>query len=153
MKSSSSQTHKNQPAFDYQSAPGFLIRRLQQNAVAAFQARTGEWDLSPLQFAALNALVLVPDCDQASLAELICLDAATTGAVLARLEQKSFIARSPDPTDKRRKRLAITAEGSNTLREMTSAVAAAQDDMLGPLSPSERSQFLSLITKLTQSAT
>ena len=40
--------------------PGHLIRRLQQIAVALFMAETKEFDITPIQYAALLAVRLHP---------------------------------------------------------------------------------------------
>ena len=76
--------------------PGHLVRRIHQISTATvLAARAEKWfDLTPVQFAALDALRHAPGIDQARLAEAIAKDRATIGAVVDRLEQKKLIARA-----------------------------------------------------------
>lgn len=74
--------------------PGHLIRRLHQlstQVFAAAMAEAGE-DLTPVQFAMIDALAAEPGLDQASLARAIGKDRATVGAVAERLAKKGLIA-------------------------------------------------------------
>jgi hypothetical protein len=55
-------------SFDFQHAPGHLIRRAHQVAVAIFMEETAGFDVTPVQFAILNALLEDPGEDQVTLA-------------------------------------------------------------------------------------
>jgi DNA-binding MarR family transcriptional regulator len=129
-------------------APGHLIRRCQQIAVAIFMEETREFDLTPVQYAALVVVRAQPGVDQTRLVNLIALDRSTIGNVVARLEAKKLIARRPGTADKRTKRLYPTTLGGTTLDAITGAVAAAQRRILTPLTPAERPQFMSMLTRL-----
>ena len=63
-------------SFDFQHAPGHLIRRAHQLAVAIFMEETAEFDVTPVQFAILNALIDVPGEDQVTLSGHVAFDAA-----------------------------------------------------------------------------
>jgi DNA-binding MarR family transcriptional regulator len=130
------------------AAPGHLIRRCQQIAVAIFMEETRDFDLTPVQYAALVVVRAQPGVDQTRLVNLIALDRSTIGNVVTRLESKKLIARRPGTLDKRTKRLYPTALGGTTLDAITGAVAAAQRRILTPLSPAERRQFMSMLTRL-----
>src|SRR3954463_7333079 len=97
--------------FDFHHAPGHLIRRAHQLAVAIFMEETAEFGVTPVQFAILNALIEDPGEDQVTLAGKVAFDAATFGSVIGRLETKGWVKRKPDSGDRRRKLLWITAEG------------------------------------------
>ena len=98
-------------SFNFQNAPGYLIRRAQQLAVAIFMEETAGFDVTPVQFAILNALMDDPGEDQITLSSRVAFDQATFGSVIARLEDKGWVQRQADPADKRRKLLWITDEG------------------------------------------
>jgi DNA-binding MarR family transcriptional regulator len=134
--------------FDVAAAPGHLIRRAQQIAVAIFADQLAASDITPVQFAILNALRDTPDIDQVTLAKRVAFDPATSGSVIGRLEAKGWVARQPHATDRRRKLLVVTPEGLQALASMQSAVAAVQSRILSPLSPAEQRQFVDLLTKL-----
>lgn len=135
-------------SFDFQHAPGHLIRRAHQLAVAIFVEETGDFDVTPVQFAILNALIDDPGEDQVTLAGKVAFDAATFGSVIGRLEAKGWVRREADEHDRRRKLLWITREGEQAARGMNRAVARAQNRILGPLDAAERRRLVQLLGKL-----
>ena len=72
-------------SFDLHKAPGHLARRAHQRTVAIFMEEAAAFDVTPVQFAILNALQGRPGEDQITRAGGVALDAATLGAVFARL--------------------------------------------------------------------
>jgi DNA-binding MarR family transcriptional regulator len=135
-------------AFDFRHAPGHLIRRAHQRAVAIFMDETAEFGVTPVQFAILNALIEDPGEDQITLAGKVAFDAATFGSVIGRLEAKGWVKRKADAQDRRRKLLWVTKEGEAAALAMKRAVAKAQTKILGPLEPAERDQLVALLDKL-----
>ena len=135
-------------AFDFQHTPGFLIRRLHQLTVAIFMEEMAAFDVTPVQFAILNALMAAPGSDQVTLASLVAFDAATSGSVIARLESKGWIRREPDENDKRRKLLWVTAQGKQMAQDMLAPVARAQQRILAPLTEEEQSRLMGMVKQL-----
>jgi DNA-binding MarR family transcriptional regulator len=137
-------------SFDFRHAPGHLIRRAHQVAVAVFMEETAEYDVTPVQFAILNSLIDSPGEDQVTLAREVAFDAATFGSVIARLESKGWVRREPDAADRRRKRLWIIADGEQAALSMKRAVTKVQSRLLSPLAPAERQQLLQLLDRLVE---
>ena len=135
-------------SFNFQHAPGHLIRRAQQLAVAIFMEETVGLDVTPVQFAILNALMDDPGEDQITLSGRVAFDPATFGSVISRLEAKGWVQRQADPMDKRRKLLWTTAEGEKVALQMKRAVGKAQQRIVGPLEVAERAQLNELLSKL-----
>ncbi|MBC5768619.1 MarR family winged helix-turn-helix transcriptional regulator [Ramlibacter albus] len=135
-------------AFDFRHAPGHLIRRAHQVAVAIFMEEMEDHDVTPVQFAILNALIDDPGEDQVTLARRVAFDAATSGSVIGRLEAKGWIRREADSNDKRRKLLWVTEEGAKAAQRMKRAVTKAQARILGPLDAAEREQLVTLLDRL-----
>ena len=135
-------------SFDFQHAPGHLIRRAHQVAVAIFMEETGSYDVTPVQFAILSALSEDPGEDQVTLAGKVAFDAATFGSVIGRLESKGWVRRQPDPDDRRRKLLWITPAGTEAAGKMKRAVNKVQSRILASLNTGERKQLLALLDKL-----
>ena len=125
-----------------------MIRRAHQLATSLFMQETAEFDVTPVQFAVLNALMETPGADQVTLAARVALDAATSGSVISRLEAKGWIRRKPDSTDKRRKLLWVTPAGVRAVQQMLVHVHRVQDQVLSTLNAKERVQFQSLLNKL-----
>lgn len=128
---------------------GHLIRRLQQHSTQVFQARTqaAGFDLTSVQFAALDAIGEQPGIDQASLAATISFDRATIGGVVDRLEHKGLVRRAVSAHDRRARQLHLTPEGRRLLAASRPVVEALQDEILARLSPRERAAFVALARK------
>ena len=134
--------------FDIAHAPGHLIRRAQQIAVAEFARATAELDVTPVQFAFLSAMRDTPGVDQITLAKQVAFDAATSGSVIGRLEAKGWVRREADTQDRRRKLLFVTPAGAAALAGMNAAVEQAQRNMLAPLAAKDQEVFMRLLAQL-----
>jgi DNA-binding MarR family transcriptional regulator len=128
---------------------GHLIRRLHQQSTQAFQAQTqaAGFDLTSVQFAALDAIAQQPGIDQASLAATISFDRATIGGVIDRLELKGLVQRVVSAQDRRARQLHLTPAGEQLLVASRPVVEALQAEILAPLSSAERATFVALARK------
>ncbi|MCI5109882.1 MAG: MarR family transcriptional regulator [Marivita sp.] len=129
--------------------PGHVIRRLNQMSTQVFAARMqaeGE-DLTPVQFAALNAIRANPGLDQAGIAALIAYDRATIGGVIERLLQKGYVDRAVSDRDRRARVITLTDTGDTAHARILPLVADLQADILSSLTPDERAQFMTLARK------
>ena len=128
--------------------PGYLFRRMQQIAVSIFVEECRDYDLTPVQYAALVAIHTHPGIDATRLSAVIAFDRSTLGNVIERLEAKDYIERKPAREDKRVKLLYLTRAGAALLRNIMPAVDGAQARMLLPLKPADRKTLLALLTQL-----
>ena len=135
-------------SFDFAKAPGHLVRRAQQIAVSLFMSELAAEDVTPVQFAILNAVMDTPGIDQITLAGRVAFDAATSGSVIGRLETKGWVKREPDKQDRRRKLLWLTPSGQEATLLMKTAVQRVQDTLLKPLNEEEALQLVGLLSKL-----
>jgi DNA-binding MarR family transcriptional regulator len=135
-------------SFDFAHAPGHLIRRAQQIAVAEFAREAADHDVTPVQFAFMNAMMDTPGVDQITLANRVAFDAATSGSVIGRLEAKGWVRREPDANDRRRKLLFVTPEGASALQRMNAAAERAQQNILAPLASQDQLTFMRLLAQL-----
>jgi DNA-binding MarR family transcriptional regulator len=135
-------------SFDFRHAPGHLIRRAHQVAVAIFMEETAPFEVTPVQFAILNALLEDPGEDQVTLARKVAFDAATFGSVITRLEGRGWVRREPDAADRRRKLLWVTEEGAEAARRMKRSVGKVQARILQPLDAAEQAQLVALLDRL-----
>lgn len=129
--------------------PGHAIRRLNQMSTQVFATRMQEkgFDLTPVQFAALDAIRATPGLDQASIAAKIAYDRATIGGVIERLLQKGYVARVVSEKDRRARVITLTEEGEHAYLRILPVVAELQKDILANLTAEERKVFLSLASK------
>jgi len=132
--------------------PGHLIRRLHQVSTQIFhqRVRAAGYDITPVQFAALDALRHKPGIDQAGLAEAIAKDRATVGDVADRLVQKGLVSRTVSRHDKRARELTITDKGEATITALLPVVEQLQKEILPGLDDAEFRQFVALAAKATR---
>lgn len=133
---------------DLESLPGYYIRRLQQIAVAIFIQETEAHGLTPVQYAALQAVSNAPGLDQRTLARTIGFDTSTMAGVIDRLEARGLMLRNASPTDRRVRRLTATPQGLVLLAQVLPDVLRAQERMLAPLPKAERIEFMRMLRTL-----
>jgi MarR family transcriptional regulator, lower aerobic nicotinate degradation pathway regulator len=136
-------------SFDFSQAPGYLIRRAHQTSMAIFSEELGSYEVTSLQFAILQTLVDEPGADQITVAQRVALDAATSGSVIMRLEERGWLRREPSPLDRRRKLLWLTAEGEKMAMDMKKPARKVQQRLLAGLSEAEKGQFLEMLKKIS----
>jgi DNA-binding MarR family transcriptional regulator len=130
--------------------PGHLIRRLQQRSTQLFQLAMKQmgYDLTSVQFAAMQVLKENPGLEQAQMAELIAYDRATIGGVIDRLEKKGYVLRVVSPQDRRAREVSLTESGEAVLADVYPVIEALQQDILQKLDSAEQQQFLTLAKKV-----
>lgn len=131
---------------------GHLIRRLHQQSTQVFSQRTqaAGFDLTPVQFAALDAIQANPATDQATVAEMIAYDRATIGGVIDRLEQKGWVKRVVSERDRRARELSLSPEGARIHAALLPIVQELQNDILQPLNEDEQAAFLALASRVVR---
>lgn len=133
---------------DVYAAPGHLIRRSQQIAVAIFLDEMRAHDITPIQYAALVAIETHPGIDQSTLVNLIAIDRSTVGVALRRLEERGLLARVTPKHNQRIKQLFIAPAGGELLRASRDTIDRVQERILAPLSARERATFMGLLARL-----
>lgn len=134
---------------------GHLIRRLNQLSTHVFLKHMQQigLDLTPVQFAALDAISTYPGIDQAGVAAKIAYDRATIGGVIDRLENKGYVARTISQRDRRARELRFTDLGRSVYDQTLPVVTALQDEILPGLRPEERARFQELARKAIDNMT
>ncbi len=133
---------------DVYTKPGHLFRRMQQIAISIFMEECKDFDLTPVQYAALVAIRAFPGIDATRLSAVIAFDRSTLGSVIERLEAKTFIERESASYDKRVKLLYLTKAGAVILKDVMPSIDRAQARMLKPLKASDRNALLALLSRL-----
>ena len=133
---------------DIDLQPGYVIRRLHQISVGIFLQSVGEGGVTPVQYAALQVVSNLPGIDQRTLARNIALDTSTTGGVVDRLEARGWLERRTSPQDRRARQLFLTRAGDQTLAETIPAMLRAQEQILAPLTESQRKVFMRMLQVL-----
>jgi DNA-binding MarR family transcriptional regulator len=71
-------------------------------------------------------------------------------AAVNELADRDLVERAPDPADRRRNIISLTAAGKRQLRRLERQLAARQDELLAPLSPDDRQRLTELLTTLLE---
>lgn len=127
---------------------GHLLRRAHQRASAIFQEIMEE-GLTPQQYAALVKIRDFGKVSQNRLGRAVAMDPATSQGVTQRLVAKRLVRREPDPSDRRRALLSLTAEGAAVVERLIPLGVRITRDTLQPLTHVEQERFLALLKKIT----
>ncbi|MDE3206133.1 MAG: MarR family transcriptional regulator [Acidobacteriota bacterium] len=134
--------------------PPARLRRLaswQANKVSVIGARITARHM-PLRtrsdFAVLAALEEYGALSQADLGRRLGVDRNEISGVVTRLETGRHVDRQPDPADRRRNVVTLTASGRSYLEQIQEHADAAQEELLAALDPAERLRLNRLLTKL-----
>lgn len=101
-------------------------------------------------YSLLAALSEVGATSQADLGRRIGLDRSDVTAAVTDLEAKGCLERTPDPADRRRNLVRITADGKAFLAGLDAEVAAAQEELLAPLAPEEREALVGMLVRVVE---
>ena len=126
---------------------GFLLRRASQRHVAIFSEHMGE-EVTPTRWAVLAKLYEAGPSSQNRLGRSTAMDAATIKGVVDRLIERGLIETQPDPTDARRRVIALSETGRRLVERSVEQAHAITRRTLDPLEPSERAALLGLLRKL-----
>ena len=133
--------------FSLLSAPGYLLRRNNQRSVDIFSQYVGT-DVTRQQIGTLLALERNPGASQRDLVDATGVDKSTLKEMLNRMVERGWVARKRDATDSRAWTMSLTIEGRDLLLERIEKVAAAQQEMLRPLSSDDRATLLRCLRAL-----
>jgi DNA-binding MarR family transcriptional regulator len=100
------------------------------------------------QFLLLEQLKLLSQTSQAELAEALALDPSNLATIAADLVDRGLVERDRDDVDRRRYVLRLSRAGEQLLRRTEGAMAASENDLLGPLDDSQREQLYALLRRL-----
>ena len=98
----------------------------------------------------LAALQEFGPASQASLGRRTAMDRSDVAAAVNELVSSGLARRAPDPADRRRNVVSITPAGAAHLRRLEELLADVQDELLIPLSPSERRQLVRLLSRIVE---
>ncbi len=137
-----------------QGMAGHLIRRLNQVSTQVFTKgmQAAGYDLTSVQFAAMDAIREEPGIDQATVAAKIAYDRATIGGVIDRLVQKGLVERTVSKRDRRAREVRLTLAGEMLFADILPLVRALQADILPGLTEGQRATFLALARQAVATA-
>ncbi len=88
-----------------------------------------------------------PD-SQVQIGQRCGIDQSDMHTMLNELVDQGHVARTPDPADRRRNLITLTPAGHRRLEALDTTLTEVQDDILAPLSPTERATLTTLLTRI-----
>ena len=128
--------------------PSWLVNQTAVPATSLVSAALASADARRYHYKVLAALDEYGPASQATLSRRCAIDRSDMVATVNELTERGFVERAPDPADRRRNVVTLTRKGRGHLRKLDRLVADAQDELLAPLSPSERTQLVDLLTRI-----
>ncbi len=126
---------------------GFLLRRVSQRHLTIFAQSIPQ--VTTTQFAMLARLAELGPRSQNALGRETAMDAATTKGVVDRLARQGLVATSPDPSDGRRRIVALTDAGTALFAKLAPLALEISARTEAPLTPAEAAMLKSLLLRLT----
>ena len=131
------------------------VLALQQTTHVTLHALSSALADLRLTAAEINALANLAERGALSVSQLSAetgTKASTLTNVLDRLEQRGYLVRELDATDRRSFRLVLTASGSAIADRVIAVVAELEDRALGSLSASQLAGFHAVMTALREAS-
>ncbi|MGW0531424.1 MarR family winged helix-turn-helix transcriptional regulator [Streptomyces sp. NPDC003032] len=97
----------------------------------------------------LSAVADLGPVAQAELGRSVLLDPKDMVGVINDLQAEGLVDRAPDPADRRKNAITITAKGKRLVARCAEAAERANGELLAPLSAAERERFLEMLTRIS----
>jgi DNA-binding MarR family transcriptional regulator len=121
---------------------GFLVHDVARLMRVAYDRRTRELGLTRSQWWVLNNLYFHEGITQSELADLLDIEKPTLGRLLDRLEDKGWLERRGDPSDRRAKRVYLTGNVQGLMQTLRRLAADLRASALDGLDEVERERLL-----------
>ncbi|MEV0368814.1 MarR family winged helix-turn-helix transcriptional regulator [Streptomyces sp. NPDC050636] len=101
-----------------------------------------------MHHAVLSAVAELGPVSQAELGRTLSIDPKDMVAIVNDLQKDELVTRTPDPNDRRKNAIEISAEGQRRLRRTQRLGDQANAELTAALSPEEREQLIALLTRI-----
>jgi DNA-binding MarR family transcriptional regulator len=129
-------------------SPGFMLTRLGGDARRRLGDALAREGLKIGDYAAIALLDELESCPQQVLSRTLNIDRSNVVDIVDRLEGAGFARRRPDPADRRRYAVKLTAKGRGMVERCAAAARAVDDELLDGLEPAERDALMSLLHRV-----
>ncbi|WP_407548932.1 MarR family winged helix-turn-helix transcriptional regulator [Streptomyces sp. Pv4-95] len=104
--------------------------------------------LRMMHHAVLSAVAELGPVSQAELGRILGIDPKDMVALVNDLQKEELVTRTPDPDDRRKNAIGISAGGRRRLRRTRRLGDEANAELTAALSPQEREQLIALLTRI-----
>jgi MarR family transcriptional regulator, lower aerobic nicotinate degradation pathway regulator len=103
-----------------------------------------------MHHAVLSAVAELEPVSQAQLGRSLSIDPKDMVTIVNDLQRAGLVTRTPDPADRRKNAIAISASGRRRLRRTELLGDQANDELTAALAPAEREQLIQLLTRIVR---
>ncbi|MDQ0936944.1 MarR family winged helix-turn-helix transcriptional regulator [Streptomyces turgidiscabies] len=132
--------------------PSWILGRAADRGRALVAAALAGEGLKMWHHVVLSAVAELGPVAQAELVRGVGLDAKDMVGVLNDLQAAGLVVRAPDPHDRRKNAVTVTAAGRRLLARCERAARKANDELLAPLTGVERELLTALLTRVAGTA-
>lgn len=122
------------------------------SATAEYAAALEDTDLRATQLPYLMAVCQCPGMTQDALSAYLGVDKSNVARQLSQLEHQGYVARQPDPADRRRLFVHPTDRAFERLPRLVDAVSDCQRELTRGMSTEEKELLCELVTRMTRNA-
>ncbi|HET7724583.1 MAG TPA: MarR family transcriptional regulator [Propionibacteriaceae bacterium] len=119
----------------------YLVKQAHQQLNGLVDAALEPVGVDRKEFGVLEVLARSEPLSQQRTSATVGIDPTTMVGLIDTLQAKGLVTRTPDPADRRRNVIQLTAKGRETWLAAGAAYLAAEDEFLAPLSGPEAEQF------------
>lgn len=127
---------------------GLLLHDATRLLRKRFAQRASGYGLTSAQWRVLAILARFGSASQARLADRLEIEPISVSRMIDRMEQAGWVARVPDPTDRRIKMIVPTERSRAAEADMKALAASVYDEALEAFSPEAKDALLSGLTTL-----
>ncbi|HLS76491.1 MAG TPA: MarR family winged helix-turn-helix transcriptional regulator [Nocardia sp.] len=130
------------------SKPSWLLTQLAVHAKKLSTDCFAEAGARGYHYRILATLAEFGPASQIDLGRRGNIDRSDVVAAVNQLADQGCVERAPDPADRRRNIVTLTAAGERLLHRLDRALDEVQDGLLAPLGPDDREEFTRLLARL-----
>jgi len=127
---------------------GYLLARVGAESRRIWARMLAGHGLTPHHFGVLMVLDHLGVASQQQLSRAVGVDPRNAVPVIDLLQQRGLVKRRPDPQDRRRHAVVLTAAGRATLDELRLAGEQVEQELLDDLTASERATLHRILSKI-----
>ncbi len=130
----------------FQMRTGYLLGTVGSIVYQRWAEVLAELEVTPTQAKVLMALGEAGPLGQQRLAELVGVDPRNAVAVVESLVGAGLVSRAVDPSDRRRRVLALTAPGRRLVKKLVTSTTQKDDELLASLPAGDRETLRRLLS-------
>ncbi|POM26342.1 HTH-type transcriptional repressor NicR [Actinomadura rubteroloni] len=128
--------------------PSWLLGRAAARGHRLVAAALARADLRMTHHAVLAAVAELAPVSQADLGRSLGVDPKDMVVILNDLQADGLVTRRPDPRDRRKNAIELSAEGRRRFDLTERLGREANDELVAPLTPREREQLMALLARI-----